>query len=594
MTTNARIQERTRPPNSSPGVTGQLDELQLLRTAAQSRALMRAGMTVLSELDEEALLTTALDSVWSLLRADLVAFFLTTDQEEQPRLRALRTPEGSQIIQGRDGAPLSLPLEVLASRVPVEISRPWRASPLSRNGDILRSVQSVLIAPLDVRGSHLGALAVGKRGLEPFRRDHVEILSTLAQQVALAVDNARRIDKAQLQERRTRDLLDSVADALFVVDGGLRIVYLNQAAAALVRQPADRVLGRPVLEVLRLLDEAGSSTPPEATPFPRAIKEGRVVTETAVLALGESGSSLPVAFSVAPVKAPDGQAAYAVGIVHDVSREKKIERMKTEFVSMASHEIRTPLAALQGFTELLLSRDVSPSVQRDWLNLMNQESTRLATLIEELLDLTRIESGRMRLRREPVSIADLVSRVVALMERHEKRPRFEFCLREDLPQVMADPGKLTQVLANLVSNAINYSPRRSSMRFLAQRGCLAKPGTEHLGPLAEDGGVACPAGISVAVRDRGLGVAPGDLRRIFEPFYRAHPAKAEGPGGAGLGLAIAKAVVERHGGRMWVESSPGRGSTFGFCLPLDERSAPWEHGDTRFESGPIADEGTVL
>ena len=555
---------------------------------------MRAGMTVLSKLDEEALLTAALDAVWSLLRADLVAFFLTTDQEEQPRLRALSTPEGSQIIQEGDGASLSLPRKVLASRVPVEIDSPWQTSAPSRNGGTLRSVQSVLVVPLDVRGSRLGALAVGKRGSEPFRRDHVGIISTLAQQVALAVDNARRIDQARLKERRTRDLLDSVADALLVVDGGLRIVYLNQAAAALVRQPAERVLGRPVLEALRLLDEAGSSTPPEATPFPRAIKEGRVVTGTAVLALGEPASNVPVALSVAPVKAPDGQPAYAVAIMHDISREKKIQRMKTEFVSMASHEIRTPLAALQGFTELLLSRDVPPSVQQDWLSLMNEESTRLAILIEELLDLTRMESGRMRLRREPVSMAEVVRRVVALMERHERRPRFAVCLREDLPQVTADPGKLTQVLANLVGNAVNYSPPRSIVRIRVQRGCLAKPGTEHLGPLAEDGGVACPAGISVSVRDRGLGVAPQDLRRIFEPFYRAHAAKAEGAAGVGLGLAIAKAVVERHGGRMWVESSPGRGSTFGFCLPLDERWVQRQDGDGRLEGKPTADEGAVL
>lgn len=594
MTTNTRVQERARPTDSSPGVSAHLDELQLLRAAAQSRALMRAGMTVLLELDEEALLTAALDAVWSLLRADLAAFFLTTDQEEQPRLRALRTPEGSQIIQRWDDDPLSLPPKVLASRVPVEISSPWQTFPPSRNGDILRSVQSVLVVPLDVRGSRLGALAVGKRGSKPFRRDHVGILSIMAQQVALAVDNARRIDQARLQERRTRDLLDSVAEALFVVDGGLRIVYLNQAAAALVRQPADRVLGRPVLEVFRLLDEAGSSTPPEARPFIRAIKEGRVITETAALALGEPGSIVPVALSVAPVKAADGEAAYAVGIIHDISREKKIQRMKTEFVSMASHEIRTPLAALQGFTELLLSRDVPHSVQQDWLSLMNEESTRLATLIEELLDLTRMESGRMRLQREPVSMAELVSRVVALTERHEKRPRFEICVPEDLPQVTADPGKLTQVLANLVSNAVNYSPPRSSVRIRARRGCLAKPGTEHLGPLAEDESVACPAGISVAVRDRGLGVARQDLRHIFEPFYRAHAAKAEGSGGAGLGLAIAKAVVERHGGRMWVESSPGRGSTFGFCLSLDERWVGRQDGDGRFESKPTANEGAVL
>ncbi len=593
MTTNTRVGGRARPTDPSAGANGHLDELELLMAAAQSRALMRTGMTVLQELDEETLLTAALDAAWSLLRSDLVAFFLTTDQEEQPWLRALRTRKGSQIIERRDDAPLSLPPKVLASRVPVEISSPWQTSPPSSNGDMLGSVQSVLVVPLDVRGSRLGALAVGKGGSEPFRADHVGIVSTLAEHVALAVDNARRIDRARLKERGTRDLLDSVADALFVVDTGLRIVYVNPAAAALAGRPPNRLLGRLVVEAFSLSNEARAPLPLQLTPFFRALREGKVVTERALLEPGKGRPAVPVAVSVVPVKAPDGQVAYAMGILHDISREKKIERMKTDFVSMASHEIRTPLAALQGFTELLLSRDVSPSVQQDWLSLMNQESTRLATLIEELLDLTRIESGRMRLQREPVAVAELVSRVVALMERHDKHPRFEICVPDDLPQVTADPGKLTQVLANLVGNAVNYSPPRSSVRIRAQRGCLAKPGTEHLGPLEGEGSVACPAGISVAVRDRGLGVVRQDLRRIFEPFYRAHAARAEVSSGVGLGLAIAKAVVERHGGRMWVESSPGRGSTFGFCLSLDEGWVQRQDGDGRFEGKPAADEGAV-
>jgi signal transduction histidine kinase len=240
---------------------------------------------------------------------------------------------------------------------------------------------------------------------------------------------------------------------------------------------------------------------------------------------------------------------------------------------------------LQGFTELLLSRKVPPDVQRNWLNLMNEESTRLARLIEELLDLTRIESGRVALKPERVSVHDLVRRVVTLMQTHASAPRFEVSVSDDLPEITADPGKLTQVLANLLSNAIKYVPPGSCVRIKARRACLALPGAEHLGSLPGDEGVACPAGVSVAVADEGMGIARKHLRRIFEPFYRVQENEGQGSSGTGLGLAIAKAVVERHGGRMWVESCPGKGSVFGFCLPLDAGPSQLRRTDGRSGNG---------
>ena len=249
-------------------------------------------------------------------------------------------------------------------------------------------------------------------------------------------------------------------------------------------------------------------------------------------------------------------------------------RRAHELVSIASHELRTPLTALQGFSELLLSRKVDRDVQKSWISLINQESVRLGSLIGELLDLTRLESGRARLNLEPVNLRDVAEHVVSLWGGGGRRSRFSVCIQAGVPGLTADVCKLTQVLANLVSNAVNYSPPGAPIRIEVAPRCLAEVSTAHLiAPGWE--GRSCPAGASVAVRDRGVGISQEDQARVFQPFYRA--ASLEGgsststagkPSGAGLGLTIARRLVEWHGGLMWVESCPGKGSTFGFCLPL--------------------------
>jgi signal transduction histidine kinase len=249
-------------------------------------------------------------------------------------------------------------------------------------------------------------------------------------------------------------------------------------------------------------------------------------------------------------------------------------RRAQEFVSVASHEIRTPLTALQGFSELLLSREVSEDVQKSWISLINQESVRLGSLIGELLDLTRLDSGRVKLNLEPVNLRQVAEHVVSLWGSDGRRSRFSIRIQAGVPCPIADLYKLTQVLANLVSNAVNYSPPGAPIRIEVAPGCLARPSTPHLGH-SEQGGASCPAGASIAVRDGGVGISREDQAKVFQPFYRAAQPGGEGAagpsgksGGAGLGLTIARRLVEWHGGLMWAESCPGKGSTFGFCLPL--------------------------
>lgn len=267
------------------------------------------------------------------------------------------------------------------------------------------------------------------------------------------------------------------------------------------------------------------------------------------------------------------QAALALEKLRAMEAAAEQGRRAQEFVSVASHELRTPLTALQGFSELLLSREVSPDVQKSWLSLINQESVRLGSLIAELLDLTRLESGRARLSLGPVRLEGLVEHVLSLWAGNGQGSRFSVKVQPGLPRLKADMCKLTQVLANLVGNAVNYSAPDSPINIEVAPHCLARPSTTHLG-LAAAGGAPCPAGASIAVRDRGVGISREDQARVFQPFCRVDSRQREGfaasihtPTGAGLGLTIARRLVEWHGGLMWVESCPGKGSRFGFCLP---------------------------
>ena len=251
----------------------------------------------------------------------------------------------------------------------------------------------------------------------------------------------------------------------------------------------------------------------------------------------------------------------------DGSRERELERLKTEFVAVASHEIRTPLAALQGFTEIMLSRDVPPNVQRDWLSLMNREAVRLAGLLEELVSLTRVESGQLTLKLAPVYLSDVVSRVVRLLDSDGRRAHL---LLEEVPAVTVDGDKLVQVVTNLLRNALDYSPEGQPVEVEVARRCLAR----ESGSLVVVNGAArigtshdCQPAVSVAVRDRGIGMTAEELHQTFQPFYRTEASRELLPEGSGLGLAITRAIIDRHQGCLWAHSRPGQGSIYGFCLP---------------------------
>lgn len=225
---------------------------------------------------------------------------------------------------------------------------------------------------------------------------------------------------------------------------------------------------------------------------------------------------------------------------------READRIKTNFISIASHELRTPLTVLLGFTELLLRREAPEEKRRDWLERIHRESKRLSAIVDDLLNVSRIQSGRMIVEQQPLDLPEIAKEAVqsvAMNERHS----VVFDFPEDLSPVLGDRDKLTQILVNLVDNAVKYSPQGGKITVAARQE---------------------PEKVIVSVSDQGIGIAPEDQEKLFTTFTRIHRPEVEKIRGTGLGLYIVKALVELMGGEIWVESELGKGSTFFFSLPL--------------------------
>ena len=233
---------------------------------------------------------------------------------------------------------------------------------------------------------------------------------------------------------------------------------------------------------------------------------------------------------------------------------EEANRLKTEFVSMVSHELRTPLTSIQGYAELLLEDERIAGEQRESLTLVKKNSGRLLGLINDLLDLSRMEAGRLDLHRTSLDLAHLIPEVAGTLRPliEAKRQRLRLDLGDALPPVWADADRVTQILTNLISNAHKYTLVEGSITVAARR---------------DDGFVR------VDVSDTGIGLSPEDQAQLFTKFFRAHDRSSQAGGGTGLGLVITRSLVELHGGRITVSSAAGRGSTFTFFLPVLEVSA---------------------
>jgi PAS domain S-box-containing protein len=385
--------------------------------------------------------------------------------------------------------------------------------------------QSMMFVPLVARGEGLGVMTIGSRVAGRFDEADLGLAEELGRRAAVAIDNARLYTEAEARAQASQ-ALQFVRDGVFLLDGEQVIQLWNPAAERITGLREEDVRGRPAAEAL-------ASWPLEQ--------------------VGERGQTLPIEIGDRELWLSLTAAEFQQGTVYafrDLTEERALERLKSDFVSTVSHELRTPLAAIYGAAMTLRRRDVPlTSEQREgMLGVVAGESERLARIVNDILYASRLDSDAVDVSIAQVSAGDVASAVVTAAKAHlPDGIELSLDVGDELPPVAADADKVRQVLVNLVENAIKYSPDGGSVRVLVE--------------LVENR-------VRFSVSDRGLGIPAVEQGRIFEKFYRLDPDLTRGVGGTGLGLYISREIVRRMDGRIWVESVPGEGSTFSFELPL--------------------------
>lgn len=506
--------------------------------------LLQISRAMTSRLDLPSLLELTLRSAVELLRG-------------QVGLIVLRGRDGVMRVQATYGLPEGLVrfFQPLWADLPGmhEAAGGWRIPDLEMRLGLVAgaaglSLSQVVALPLALEKELLGLIYVFRIRGSAFSRSERALLAAFADQAAIAVRNADLYQQVSEEEEALSAIIENSAEGIMIVDVQGRIEVLNRALSRITGRDPAEARGRLAREVLALRDRQGQPQPlPELPPRRTSAAEARAYVEGNVVRRG--GPALTVGVTITPLYDREGHLVRAIYNVVDITRFRQAEEMKSTFVSVVSHELKTPVSLIKGYAETLRREDADwdRATVQESLDVIAEEADHLTHLIDGLLEASRIQAGGLQLQPTDVNLARVAEKVVDAFRTQTEVHTFDLDFPLDFPPVWGDPERLREVLSNLVSNAIKYSPQ---------------------GGMIWVGGRTDQTGVTVYVADQGIGIPPEEQARIFERFHRVQTGAHRDTEGAGLGLYLVKAIVEAHGGRVWVESAPERGSIFMFALPV--------------------------
>jgi len=424
-----------------------------------------------------------------------------------------------------------------------ELNRMLKELAYTASMGLLNGVGLPLIAHTQV----IGVIFIFRNYPDLFSANDKTLLRSFADQAAIAVFNARLYGQVSYEKQRLDALLDSAADGILILNADHTIERSNPAFERLYGLPRDQIAGKKHTEIIRWARE------PQGTQLEDAESDGWPLTPNANLYVeGDlerpQPPPLPVGVTYAPLLSPDGTLRAVVVTVRDITHFRTAEEIKSTFISIVSHELRTPVALIKGYASTLRRDDArwDRGVINDSLAVIEEEADRLSKMIDDLLDASRLQAGGLNLNRSDVSLRTLAERQVERFLSQSEKHKIVVDFPEDFPVILADEVRIEQVIANLISNALKY----------ASEGEIRVEGSVRLEQVV------------VCVSDQGPGIDPFDLPHIFDRFYRATKAVKQTKG-AGLGLYLARAIVEAHGGRIWADPQPDAGARICFSLPRD-------------------------
>lgn len=474
-----------------------------------------------------------------------------------------------QVYEGFPAEPWHGPLTVHHRRLSWERGLAGRAARLGR-ALLVRDVtmqpdmspagpdaRAELAAPILIDGRAAAVIILDSPRSDAFDEEALAFMRALCDRAAYPLHRALHYQEALETANYLGQVFTSLPTGLALLDANGKVLRANPAWYKLLGLDA-RNTSTPFHVSLDLVETLlpRLPNPLQLTEFCAASQ--RSPNETHLLRLRLVNPTQELQILSAPTRDSQQRITGRLWAISDVTREGEAERLKSEFVSIVSHELRTPLTSILGYTELLLNREFSAEERRQFISTVYTEAGRLSQLVEDLLSFSRLEAGNVKLNPWVVSMHGIVSELTTQLHTQLERHRLLLDVAPVLPPVYVDRDKVKQVIFNLLTNAIKYSPNGGEIVLELHEAKRDELPDNH------------PPGrfVLVAVHDQGIGIAPEDLSRIWERFYRVDNTNTRRIGGTGLGLSISKALVELHGGRIWAKSELGKGSSFFFTLPV--------------------------
>jgi K+-sensing histidine kinase KdpD len=399
--------------------------------------------------------------------------------------------------------------------------------------------------PLAAHGQVIGVIFIFRNYQDLFTPNDRVLLQSFADQAAIAVFNARLYGQVSYEKQRLDALLDSAADGILILNADMSIERVNDAFERIFGKTHDELVGQSHDEVICW------ARPPQGSTLQEALAKGWPLTPNATLYVEGDlerpvPPPLPIGVTYAPLLYPDGRLRNVIASVRDITHFRTADEMKSTFISIVSHELRTPVALIKGYASTLRRDDArwDKATISESLAVIEEEADRLSRMVDDLLDASRLQAGGLSLSRGDVSLPLLAQRVADRFTTQSNNHSILADFPEKFPVILADETRLEQVISNLVSNALKYAPK---------------------GEIRITGAVR-PEQVIVCVSDEGPGIEAKDLPHIFDRFYRSTKA-VKHTKGAGLGLYLARAIIEAHGGRIWADPKPDSGARICFSLP---------------------------
>jgi signal transduction histidine kinase len=511
-----RVRQRDYLLEISRAITQELDLDKVLARILTISIEMLAGQAGLIALREQGRWTVAVSQGLSpAFLQQLEPLLATVPEHEEPELFEL--PEVNRLLQGLTRA---ASLGLLAG----------------------------VALPLLARSRVVGVLFIFRNYMGVFSANDKNLLQSFADQAAIAVANAQLYTQLRHEEWRMSALIDTVADGIFILTSDHTIEHCNPAFTHLLGVETSVVKNKPHEQVVRWAKLR------EGQSLEQAERGGWPLTPNATLYVEgdlERPNKPPLAVGItyAPLVSPQGRLMNVIASARDITRFREADELKSTFISVVSHELKTPVALIKGYVSTLRREDAAwdREIVQDSLAVIEDEADRLTGLIENLLDASRLQAGALSINLADVDLPATAQRIAERFRTQTNKHTIVVEFAPNFPVVMADEDRLEQVLSNLVSNAIKYSPKGGEIRI---------------------GGQVLSSQVIVCVSDQGSGIAQEDIPYVFDRFYRAGEASRTTKG-AGLGLYLARAVVEAHGGRIWVDSKMGEGARICFSLPRE-------------------------